>query len=49
MMATAKKNPFAKFEKSKGDKESKGMREGSKKEVAKDKKQFVPFGKKKAC
>lgn len=48
-MATAKKNPFAKFEKSKGDKEKKGMKEGSKQEEKKDKKQFAAFGKKKAC
>lgn len=32
-------NPFAKFEKSKADKEPKGMKEGSKKEEALDKKQ----------
>lgn len=43
----AKANPF---EKSKRDKESKGMKEGSKKEEAFDRKQmkkpFKPFGKK---
>lgn len=37
MMATKKFNPF---EKSKADKEPKGMREGSKKEMAFDKKQM---------
>lgn len=45
-MATKKPMPF---EKSKRDAEPKGMREGSKKEVALDKKQskgFVPFKKK---
>jgi|GEM_PF-3599576 len=31
---------FAKFEKSKGDKEPKGMKEGSKREMAFDKKQM---------
>lgn len=46
-MATKKPNPF---EKSSKDKEPKGMKEGSKKEVALDKKQakpsgFVPFKK----
>lgn len=47
------KKPFPKFEKSGKDKEVKGMKEGSKKEEAFDKKQakgkmpFVPFGKKK--
>lgn len=41
-MATKGVNPFAKaapFEKSGKDKETKGMKEGSKKEVALDKKQ----------
>lgn len=42
----AKPNPFAKFEKSKSDKEAKGAKEGSKKEVAKDKKQMPAFMKK---
>jgi hypothetical protein len=45
-MATMKPNPFAKkaapFEKSKKDKEPKGMKEGSKKEMAMDKKQAGP-------
>jgi hypothetical protein len=43
-MATKKPNPF---EKSSKDKEPKGMKEGSKKEEALDKKQskFVPFKK----
>lgn len=47
-MAT-KPNPFAKFEKSGKDKEPKGMKEGSKKETAMDKKQMKanPFAKKK--
>lgn len=36
----AKPNPFAKFEKSGKDKEPKGMKEGSKKEEAFDKKQM---------
>jgi hypothetical protein len=36
----AKMNPFAKFEKSGKDKEPKGMKEGSKKEEAFDKKQM---------
>lgn len=31
---------FQKFEKSKGDKEPKGMKEGSKRDMAMDKKQF---------
>ena len=47
-----KPNPFAKFEKSGKDKESKGMREGGKKDMARDKKQMPAFmGKKskKAC
>lgn len=48
-MAAKRLNPFAKFEKSKLDKEPKGLKEGSKKEEAKDKKQFKPFAKKKAC
>jgi len=48
----AKPNPFAKFEKSSKDKEPKGMKEGSKKESAFDKKQMGakkgnPFAKKK--
>lgn len=47
-MATKK---FVPFEKSGKDKEPKGMKEGSKREEALDKKQagkkFVPFGKKK--
>ena len=52
-MATKKPNPFAKFEKSSNDREPKGMKEGSKKEEALDKKQAgkkaMPsfFGKKK--
>lgn len=56
-MATKKPNPFAakmaKFEKSGKDVEPKGMKEGSKKEEAYDKKQMrggkkaVPFAKKK--
>lgn len=43
-MATKKPNPF---EKSAKDKEPKGMKEGSKKDMALDKKQskFVPFKK----
>ena len=55
-MATKKPNPFAakmaKFEKSGKDVEPKGMKEGSKKEEAYDKKQMMggkkamPFGKK---
>jgi hypothetical protein len=39
MMATKGKFPFALFEKSGKDKEPKGMKEGSKKEEALDKKQ----------
>lgn len=35
----SKPNPFAKFEKSKKDKEPKGMKEGAKKEEALDRKQ----------
>lgn len=47
-MAFGKKPPF---EKSKADKEPRGMKEGSKKDMALDKKQgkkppFKPFGKK---
>lgn len=42
-MAT-KPNPFAKFEKSAKDKDPKGMKEGSKKEMAFDKKQGAPKG-----
>jgi len=45
----AKPNTFAKFEKSKADKEPRGMKEGSKKEEACDKKQMkgkpMPFAK----
>lgn len=40
-MATKGVNPFAKFEKSSKDKEPKGMKEGSKKEEAFDKKQMA--------
>ncbi len=40
-------NPFKKFEKSKTDKEPKGMKEGGKKDMAKDKKQLPAFMKKK--
>jgi hypothetical protein len=43
-MATKVVNPFAKFEKSKADKETKGMKEGSKKEEAFDKKQKFAKG-----
>lgn len=39
-MAAKKPNPFAKFEKSGKDKEPKGMKEGSKKEEAFDRKQM---------
>lgn len=46
-MAT-KPNPFAKFEKSGKDKEKPGMKEGSKKEMAMDKKQAKGFPFKKA-
>ena len=47
-MATKKPMPFKAFEKSGKDKEPKGMKEGSKKEEALDKKQMkLPFGKKK--
>lgn len=42
-MAT-KPNPFAKFEKSGKDKEPKGLKEGSKKEEALDKKQLLKKG-----
>lgn len=37
----AKPNPFAKFEKSSKDKEPKGVKEGSKKDMALDKKQMA--------
>ena len=51
-MAT-KPNPFAKFEKSGKDKEPKGMKEGSKKEEAFDRKQMKAgapaFKKSKKC
>lgn len=40
-MATAKKNPF---EKSKTDKDSKGLKEGSKREEALDKSQALKSG-----
>ena len=43
-MATKGVNPFAKFEKSKADKEGKGGKEGSKKEEAFDKKQRFAKG-----
>lgn len=45
----AGKNPFAKFEKSGKDKEPKGMKEGSKKEEAFDKKQMGKAPAKKAA
>lgn len=45
----AKANPFVKFEKSKKDVELKGVKEGSKKDMALDKKQMakkpLPFAK----
>ena len=40
-MATKGVNPFAKFEKSGKDKEMKGMKEGSKMDMAMDKKQMA--------
>lgn len=40
-MATKKMNPFAKFEKSGKDVEKKGMKEGSKADMAMDKKQMM--------
>jgi hypothetical protein len=40
-MATKKMNPFAKFEKSGKDVEKKGMKEGSKADMALDKKQMM--------
>ena len=43
-MATKGVNPFAKFEKSKADKEGKGGKEGSKKEEAFDKTQKFARG-----
>ena len=43
-MATKGVNPFAKFEKSKADKEGKGGKEGSKKEEAFDKTQKFAKG-----
>ncbi len=46
-MAT-KKFPFPPFEKSGKDKEPKGMKEGSRKEEALDRKQAKPFAKKTA-
>ena len=42
-----KPNPFAKFEKSGKDKEVKGMKEGGKADMAKDKKMAKPAAKKK--
>jgi hypothetical protein len=41
-----KSNPFAKFEKSGKDKDPKGMKEGSKADMALDKKQMKSAGKK---
>lgn len=41
----AKPNPFVKFEKSSKDKEPKGVKEGSKKDLALDKKQMAGKGK----
>ena len=47
-MATKKPMPFKAFEKSGKDKEKKGVKEGSKADMAMDKKQMkLPFGKKK--
>ena len=43
-MATKKMNPFAKFEKSGKDVEKKGMKEGSKADMALDKKQMAKGG-----
>lgn len=44
----AKPTPYSKFEKSPKDKEMKGMKEGSKKEMAFDRKQMkMPYTKKK--
>jgi hypothetical protein len=44
-MATKGVNPFAKFEKSKKDVEKKGVKEGSKKDMAADKKMMPKFAK----
>ena len=46
-MATKKPNPFAKFEKSGADKEMKGVKEGSAKDMKMDKKQMSAMKKKK--
>lgn len=48
-MAAKKPNPFAKFEKSGKDKDSKGMLEGTKKDMARDKKQMGVKKTKKGC